>query len=92
LGTRLAIVRLGKTQKPSNKEVSMLSRLNSFGLLTLIVVALLLLTCVTGSVVYAGGGGQWPPPPPEEPLPSGSNGGDGSSIINAIAIILQLIL
>jgi hypothetical protein len=70
----------------------MLSKLNSFALLTL-VVALLLLTCFIGSTAYCdGGGGEVPIPPPLGSSGDGSGGSDGSSTIITLLSLLQFLL
>lgn len=68
----------------------MLCKLNSFGVLTLIVVALLVLTSFAASAVRADGlGGQLPDD--EEPNPI-DDGGDGSPLVITVVTILNLIL
>lgn len=53
----------------------MLSKVNSFGMITVMAIALLLLACFASSAVYAdGAGGQSPDPPPET-----IDGGGGQS-------------
>ena len=85
----------------------MLSKLNAFGPLVLVVAVLLLLTCFVGNAVYAdGGGGQAPDPPPENidggggqapdppPLqPAPPSGGDSdTTFMDVIETVLGFII
>jgi hypothetical protein len=70
----------------------MLSRVNSFGSLTVMVIALMLLACFAGSIVYAdGGGGQIPNPPPPQPAPPGG-GDDGTTLTDVVGTLLYFIV
>ncbi|MGB2990058.1 MAG: hypothetical protein WBC98_08875 [Candidatus Zixiibacteriota bacterium] len=73
----------------------MLSRMNSFGLLTVMAIAFLLLACFAGSTVYAdGGGGQMPDPPPVQTSPpdDGSGGDSGTTLMDVIETVLGFII
>jgi hypothetical protein len=86
----------------------MLSKVNSFGLLTVMAIALLLFVCFTTSAVYAdGGAGQSPEPPPEtidgaggqvpDPPPlnspgDGSGGDGGTTLMDVVETVLGFII
>jgi hypothetical protein len=67
----------------------MLSRLNTFGVLTLMVAVLLVLCCFVGSVTYADGGGEQLPDPPN---PIGGDDGGGSPLVITLVALLNLLL
>lgn len=71
----------------------MLSKVNSFGLFTVMAIALLLLVCFASSAVYAdGAGGQIPDPPQPSPPDDGSGGDVGTTLTDVIVTLLFLII
>lgn len=72
----------------------MLSKMNSFGSLTVMAIAFLLLACFAGSTVYAdGGAGQIPDPPPLSSAPDDGSGDEGViTFMDVIETVLFFII